>query len=197
MSVSIIDGKGTGKVAHVDEENRIHSLAVTQEEMHHVSRADGQAYATNLGTTTANALTITATTGALLLIRNDSSTDDLVIQTVRVGLSAAGTIIWFRKNDTIGTIADNNTETARNLNFASGNVADATVYAWDETNDGLGGLTAGQYLHLGYADLGTTTYIINGAYHLGKNDNFVVGSVLGTPEGNVSVEFYFESTDFD
>ena len=196
MSVTILDGKGSGKVMHVDNENRGHTLAVTQAEAHHVSRTDEEMYITNAATT-ANALTLTATAGAILLIRNDSSTDDLVIQTIALSISAAGTILIIRKNDTIGTIADNNVEVARNLNFASGNVSDSTIYSWDEVNDGLGGLTAGQVLHTGYLAVGTTLFDINGTMHLGKNDNIVIATVLGTPEFTVSVSFYFESTDFD
>jgi len=196
MAIVILDGKGGGTSAHVDAENRLHTLAVTQTEAHHVSRADEEMYITNAATT-ADALTLTATLGAILLIRNNSSSSDLVIQTILVSTSAAGTILLIRKNDTIGTIADNNTETARNLNFASGNVADATIYSWDEQNNGLGGLTAGQIMHTGYLAVGTTPFEVNGTMHLGKNDNIVLATKLGTPEFTASISFYFESTDFD
>ena len=196
MGIEVIDGKGTGVSAHVDKEHRLHALAVTQSEAHHVSREDEEMYIPNAATT-ANALTLTAVEGAILLVRNDSSTEDLVIQTIIVSVSAAGTILIIRKNMVIGSIADNNVETARNLNFASGNVADATIYSWDTVNNGLGGLTVGEILHTGYLAVGTTPFDINGTMHLGKNDNIVLATVLGTPEFTATISFYFESTDFD
>jgi len=190
MGVLIEDGKGKGFSAEVDSDNRLATRSTSVSEAHHISEDDGQAYMTD-ASTTANALTLTATAGAILLIRNDSDDKDLVIHIVTVSTSAAGTILILRKNDTIGTIADNNTETPENMNFTSGNVANATVYSWDEQNNGLGGLTPGPVLHTGYIAVGTTPLTFDDAVVLGKNDNFVIATVLGTPEFTANVQFYF------
>jgi len=186
--MQITDGKGTGYAARVDSEGNIKSACIDTPLLHHVAHGHGEAYIANMADTE-NTLTVTTTGGEMMLVRNDNTTVDMTIDHICVTVSA-DMVMTAKKNMTIGTIADEADHTPVNLNFGSGNTADATVYTWAETNHGLGGLTAGTVIATRHLEPGT--HVINwGAVPLlGYHDNLTIG-LKGAGEATVNVAFFF------
>lgn len=191
---TIIDGTGKGFQAQVDDNNRLRVESVSESDEHRKA-LDGEAYSIN-SADTANLLTITTNVGAVLHLQNDSSTKELIIQKVLVSSDAAGTIVRFVKNNVIGSIADNNSLTPANENFASGKAADVTAHSWDEVNNGIGGLSGGTVVSTFSEGVGVTVHPIDGAIILGKNNAFTLemASTSTTDEVSAVIRFYFQTT---
>ena len=187
----INDGIGRGYVAKVTSDNRLAVDAASISETASAARS-GVCYVTTTGVT-ADTLTVTATGGIMIIIKNDSTTESLLID--QVILSTDNVKARYKEivDMTIGTIADSNTGKAISTQTSSSRKAPATIYAWDETNNGVGGLTSGTDLAVAYATTGTTTFDHGGATVISPGSNFAIGLKNisgGTMEAAVVVRFY-------
>jgi len=162
----IEDGTGKGNVAKVDDENRLRTYSVVENEMSHVSENDGLAFSWTI-------VGYNYTAGdTILLVRNDSD-KDLHIQKVMYGSDAATKVQIHRPaNATLAGTA----VVGVNANSKSGNVAEATAYA-NETGTVQGDILCEDYVAAGQQkekDMG-------GAVILGKNDCIAIDLVtVGT-----------------
>jgi hypothetical protein len=112
----IEDGRGSGRKAEVDSHNHLKTHSVSELAIAEASEQDGDAYAW-----TASA-DIDAT-DSILWLRNDSTTQNLIIDTISISSDAAGSwFIYCPENVT----PDGTTVTGVNLNRASSKVALAT-----------------------------------------------------------------------
>ena len=114
MGLIIEDGKGTGRTAHVDNENRLNVLAITSSLEQHVNHIDGLAF---------SALVSVTPTGAgdcFGYIKNESDTDMIV--TAIMVRCASDEIIQIKLGDS-GTPTGGTDFTLVNRNAGSGNVA--------------------------------------------------------------------------
>ena len=130
--MQIQDGQ-TGYVAHVTEDNLLRTYAKTEDSISHESFDHESAYIWT-GSKDID------TTDSILWLRNDSTTQNLVITCISVNSNAAGS--WFIYCPT-GTTADGDTITGVNLNRKSGSVALATCRT-DAT-----GATPANYIYYG------------------------------------------------
>jgi len=192
MGIEIQDGTGKGYKVAVSEDGELQVTAINESEEHRAA-VHGEAYYANT-TDTANTLTQTATGGAMLYLRNNSSTKLLVVEKVLTSSNVAGGTVLWEINKTLGTIADHNTHVPVNSNASSGRVADALCYSWAETNDGLGGLTGGTKIKTFITGAGFTVHPIDGAIILGKNDSITVSYTRASAcEFETGIRFYFDS----
>lgn len=155
----IEDGKGTGYKAAVTSGNLLRTYSVIESEMTHTSEDEGKAYVWT-------ASKDIDTTDSIIWLRNDSTTDELMIMSISVSSNAAGS--WFIYSPT-GTTADGDTITGVNLHRSSGNVAEATCRS-DAT-----GATPANYLYYG-SNMASETICVNfhGALILGYLDEVAV-----------------------
>jgi len=193
MSEQLKDGTGKGFLVRVDKDHHMETASVTETEQHHVSEEDQLAFAANTSDT-ANTLTITATGGPILFIRNDSADEIMTVADIIISVNTAGLIVRILRNQTLGTIGNNNTHTSSNSNFGSSKTADATVFNWDEVGDGITGLSGGAVYSVFTLPVGLTRLHINGEIILTQNDNIVI-EIIGAGEASVFAAFFFEEAD--
>lgn len=155
----IEDGKGTGHRAEVTDDNFLRTYSQTETEMSHTAEHHGDAY---IWTASKDI----NTTDSIIWIRNDSTTQNLIIECFHVTNNAAGS--WFAYCPT-GTTADGDTITGVNTNRSSGNVALATCRA-DAT-----GTTPANYIFYGAGMASeTVTVSLHGSLILGYLDEFAI-----------------------
>jgi hypothetical protein len=137
MGIIIEDGKGSGKKAGIDNDNRLLARTFSESIQHSISHNEGQAYQV-IGTTTLSNGTVVP-----LHITNDSSTLDLIITYCRHQIidSSGGTSFPNINNYysiALGrTYSSGGTTTIPiNLNTTSGNAAEVTVYTDNPTLTG-------------------------------------------------------------
>ena len=189
--MQINDGTGRGYVAEVTSDNR---LAVESSGLSEAASAarKGVCYVSTTGVT-ADTLTVTATGGTMIIIKNNSTTESIIID--QVTLSTDNVKARYKEivDMAIGTIADATTGKAISTQTSSGKKAPVTVYAWDETNNGVGGLSAGTDLIVAYATTGVTVFDHDGSTVISHGSNFAVGLKNisgGAMEAAVSVRYY-------
>lgn len=191
MAIALIDGTGTGNKAKVNNANRLETSAITSTEEHQVSHLNGQAYVANT-VDTEDLLTITATGGLILFIQNDNPTKVLVIEGIAIS-SDASTKVKFFRNMTVGAVGNENDHQPVNLNFGSSNMAEATVYSWDEVGNGITGITGGQVISTRLTGVGSTNIDVKGTLVLAKNNNLGIEltSLTTTDECSIDVRMYY------
>jgi len=131
----IEDGRGTGRVAKVNIENRLAVQAVTAEEAHHAVE-EGRAYNINTGIES-----LTAETAILYLKNNEDNSIFIEALAIGVGAGTFATTSFGKvtviKNPTTGTCISGATPVAMNENRDFGSsktlVVDAYVGASGET----------------------------------------------------------------
>ena len=164
----IIQDSSTGYTASVSETNKLQTTAVSIPVMTEVSRQIGQSFVFASGDFIN--ITTTNTEYGFLFIRNDSTTKDLHIQSIRT----CGTQLQKWKlyaNITGGTLLTGETAGSdNNLNLGSSNASDVTVYK------GANGVThsGGTMLEHWITDIGHSREDFEGALVLSPSDNIVV-----------------------
>lgn len=194
--VLIDDGTGTGKRAKVNDQNQIETRATQHSEAHFVSENAGEAFFSSTAQTSTSTLTfLTTETGDAIHIKNTGSVN-LTISAIILNASAAGGVASIVKNKIEGTITQNTTVIANNLNFGSAKSATTVVDVWDETNgDGIQGLTGGDVLTSltippAAVVINTDgTIVIPQGQRLTVNFNNITG---GTIEVSVGLRYYFD-----
>jgi hypothetical protein len=109
-------GTGNGYAAKVDEHNRFRTYATIESELSHASENHGASYVWT-------ASDDINTTDSIIWLRNDNTTENLIIECISVNNNIVGS--WFIYCPT-GTTADGNVITGVNSNRQSGKVALAT-----------------------------------------------------------------------
>jgi len=123
MGDTILDGKGRGYVAGVNEENRLMGEVVSSSVEHHANHHEGMAY---------NMLFDTTPTGAgdcFLYIKNTSATD-MIIEGLWLMVGSAEQILI--KLGDIGTPSGGSAVTPGNLNAGTNNAAEGTFQAGND-----------------------------------------------------------------
>jgi len=195
MAIEIRDGAGSGYRAAVDKRNKLTVISTSHTEAHTISFTDGQAYIANT-TDTADTLTLTATGGPIVYIKNTSTSRSLIIESMCFGSSASGVVVVVTRNPTLGTIGNENTHAPVNCNYFSGNAAEAIVYTWDEVGDGMTGLSGGTKHASFILPAGTTPIPTEGSLVIGRGDS-IMFSAVGAAEFTANIHFYYDTAEFE
>jgi len=169
----IEDGKGSGKKAEVDSNNRLRVNSTQHKEVHYASRYEGGAYDFSTGAYVTISSTDTET--GLLYLKNTSTTQDLIITSIRTCAEAAHKVKLY-KNPTGGTLisaADAGTST--NVNFKSANEASALIYKGAEGRTLTGGSVMTQHIMVA----GHSNLEFNDALILGPGNSLAITIELG------------------
>jgi len=143
MAEEIIDGKGTGSRARVDQLGRLYTNAISQDvaDYHNIG---GDRYNINTDDLTLT----TANESVLLYIKNNDSRDlvvDSVIQIIGSSTGGVGQLkSYIYRNPTGGTIVTDETEAAiiSNLNYGSTNTLTGNIYMGAEGKTQTGGVAS-------------------------------------------------------
>ena len=150
MSFTIKDGAGTGNVAKVDSNNRLHAESVSQA-INEKATEDGDSYNINTGL-----ITLTSANESACLYFKNNEEQDFHVNTIVVffGASTSGTGegTWrVKRNPTAGTIVSGatNVDINSNRNFGSSKtLQDSLAYKGAEANtmtDGTDHILIGQF----------------------------------------------------
>lgn len=139
----IEDGTGAGYRAEVNSIHQLSTRSIISTYHQFTACKHEQAYMASLGTIAKPSLTVTETGGYMLYLKNTSTDYNAIIARITISTSARMNITLVR-NPTIGSLGNESARTPVNKNFASGESADADVYAWDEVGDGITGISGGE-----------------------------------------------------
>lgn len=168
MAFQFEDGTGTGFKAKVDANNRQETFSYTRCDCSDNAIRLGQAYEFATGAFIAPT---TTAEHAIFYLKNTSSTQSLLIHTIRTCGSVVQQWILY-KNDTGGTIvSDANAGVEENLNFQSANVAVADVFAASAAGKTRSG---GTWLSQWINDAGHSNIDFVGGLVLGSNDSITL-----------------------
>ena len=185
--MQIQDGSGKGFYAKVDSDNRLKVQATMQTLGSHVSDEEGEFYVWHVDDA--------ATTAAdyELYVQNNSDSHGLHIRSVRTGQTQAD-VIW-KLHKVTGT-AGGTTKAGTNMNFMSGNVADATCYGGGD--GGVTGLSIDKTITTWMGGPVYTNVLlpINEVLVLGKNDAIAIEFDAGTDSTvSVSIAGFFHKIE--
>jgi len=185
----IEDGAGEGYKAKVNSEHRL--LVRSEQSTFHqeISCVNEEAYMCPLGTETTPTLTVTATGGYMMYLKNTSTLYDAIIARITISTSAM-MVLTLIKNPTIGPLGNEVAITAVNKNFKSGKVAEVDCYGWDEVGDGITGVTGGTCIGT-YQINGIDRLLFDEAMCIGLND-IVAIKAKGAGEISVVIHGYYD-----
>lgn len=161
----IEDGTGKGYKARVNPENMLDVMAISETYLQHISDIHELAFVVPLGTAALPTVTVTATGGYMMYVKNTSTDYPAVMGRISVATSASMEIVVV-KNPIIGALVNEVEITAVNKNFASGKAMDIEAYGWDEVGDQITGITAGDVL---------ATYLVNGFERVMLDEAVILG----------------------
>lgn len=195
MGFEIVDGTGAGNRAEVNDNNELVTLARSISLQHVISSRDGQAYQV-IGTASLAAATVVG-----LHIKNNSSTKDLVVTYIRHQIvdESGGTALpnasnYFRIAMDRTYSSGGSTATPVNVNAASGNSADVTVYQGAPT---LAGTAAEIDRWYTKAEADMNTFNKEGAVILGQDDTLELSYVGDQTGGTLYCRLSFVMQDKD
>lgn len=190
MGIFIEDGRGTGKIAGVDENNRLDTAAIMTP-LRSAKSLEGE-----FGICGTPPLTVTTTGGSILYIKNNDSRPMKIASMYFFndgGSTNYNRPIWVTIYYGYGEPTANMTQGApANLNKASAKSADVDTYYWDEVGNGMtmGGAPSGAL----YGVSAPYVYELQfeGSNILGQNDTIVIGARgIETSEVTVYITFYY------
>lgn len=130
MGFQIEDGTGKGKLAGVDDNNRLQTDSTTTTSLSVTSKRDGNAY--TVGTDGVVSFSFSSGTDNAILYCKNNEDKDLFVDVCVVSQDQPGVYKYF-KNPTAGTLVSSGTSTVPvNFNFGSSNVADLDVIKLDQ-----------------------------------------------------------------
>jgi len=186
MSETIKDGKGRGYLAEVNKNHQIKTGAVTQREESYIADKFGLTYII-----TTNGVFLNSTNQHVLLyIKNTSPTKKLYHATLEVGYNG-GSTNYNRSMDLqilagfTGPSANYEETSFNNVNFTSGNVAEAIGYRWDGVGDGMT-INGGIIVNEGIFSVGHKVFETHGMPIMGLN-NYIALAVQAEEIGRVSI----------
>ena len=172
--MKIKDGTGSGNEARVDSKNRLRTYSVAESDLADASKEDGQAFV--ISHQGFISITTTGTETGILHIKNTSTTKVFEIHSIRT----CGSVIqkWkLYKNSNAGTlITDQVAGNVNNLNIASANEADMTVYKGANAKTVSGGTMLGHHIN----DVGHSEDLFEGSLILGTNDSIELSVELAS-----------------
>lgn len=151
MAEQIQDGTGTGKTVKVDNNNQLHTTAITRSNTQDAT-IKGNAYNINTGD-----IGLTSTTeSAVLYFKSDEAPlngeTSFIIDAIAIGIDSLGTTsgmakITIVKNPTAGTIVTNAVavDMSENRNFGSSNSLDSIIYKGVEGDTFTDGTDVAQF----------------------------------------------------
>ena len=176
--MKIEDGSGTGKIAKVNDRNRLDVSSASFSEAHLVAAVDAQTYT---WTTSFSA----ATGNEVIYIKNTSKTKLLIIDNITVSAVNASLVELFEATGT----ASGTSITAKNTNLTSGNSADATALG----EASVTGLTIGDRIDLArLAANGRAVIELQDVLVLGLNDAITLTYTGSTGLVDVRVLGYYD-----
>lgn len=195
MPTEIVDGKGSGRRAEVDEQNRLVVTAINETQEHRTSQDLSEAF--HIATAESiDTLTLAAAfDGVVQLLQNSNPDKKLIIERVVLSADAVGLILRLRRNPILGSLANNTPILGTNLNFGSQKTANIISHNWDEVAGGITGVSGGNLIKTFILNAGITTLRTDGVFILEQNDVFgieVNNPTAGAIEFEVGIRFYFE-----
>lgn len=184
----IEDGTGDGYKAAVNSLNQVSGRAICSLYHQFASCKHEQAYMGSLGTEAKPTLTVTATGGYMIYLKNTSTDYDAVIARVTISTSAL-MLVTIIKNPTIGVLGNETAIIPVNKNFKSGKVADVDMYGWDEAGDQITGITGGDCAGT-YQVNGFERLLFDESLCLGLNDIIAV-KAKNTGELAIAIHGYY------
>jgi len=176
----LINDGHSNKTVHVTDDNMLRAYAQTESEISNSSESHGKAFAWT-------ASKDIDTTDSIIWLRNDSTTENLIIECISVNNNAAGS--WFIYCPT-GTTADGDTITGTNLNRQSNHVALATCRC-DAT-----GTTPANYIHYGSSMASEEkTVEFHGSLVLGYLDEVAVDITTEPALAQATILGYYHTVD--
>lgn len=197
MPTEIVDGKGSGRRAEVDQEGRLVVAAITETEEHRVSQFDADAYHTATAESIDTLTLAAAFDGVLHLLQSTRTDKVLVIERIVVSADAPGLVLRLIRNPVIGTLVNATPIVGNNLNFGSQKTGEFLAWNWDEVAGGMTGLTNGKAIKTFQLNAGIAGLDVAGAFVLNQNDTMsieVKNPTAGAIEFEVGIRFYFEET---
>jgi len=178
----IEDGKGTGRQAAVDSENRLMTLAISAALQQHINHDEGFCYSTFFS------VTPTGAGDCFGYIKNNSDTDMVV--TALMLRCASDETIQVKLGDS-GTPVGGAAVTPTNRNAGSGNEADVTaLQGVDITGLSGGSVAAGVFVQGGVNSMKVS---IRSGLIIPKNKVLTLYAVTGTAAVMVGVSCNFHS----
>lgn len=186
MSETIKDGKGRGYLAEVNENHHIKTDAVIQREESHIADIFGETYVISTNVVTLN----NTNRHVLLYIKNTNSLKKLYHATLELGYNGGSTNYNRSMNILIlagftGPTANYQAGSFNNVNFTSGNVAEATGYIWDGVGDGMT-IADDDIINAGVFPVGHRVFKTHGMPIMGLND-YMALAVEAEEVGKVSI----------
>lgn len=182
--MQIEDGKGAGKSAEVDSNNRLVTKSFFESDFDDaigtITRQDGYTLTSTFATGTTDVEVIS--------LKNISTTQNIIIDTTEFSSTVA--TLWTLFEVTSGTAAGT-TGTARNMNLDSGNTAAARITAF--ANASVTGTLTGNTLAIKQTGASSdSNFNTEGIFILGTNDEI---SLTASANGTVAVTMYFHFKD--
>jgi len=184
---SIKDGQGTGRLAKVDSEGRMHTYATTEPEELHANRLNGDHYISYVD------ITPTADGDYFYYIKN-THTLDMIVNWYRVWTASSAEAIDLIRNP-VGTPGNTTTLTPVNMNFGSNKTATAQVYESVDMSGLSGGSTLDRLRISG--DGKDVVDIYNGGIILPQGAALGATVVNGAIPIEFTVSFYFTKLNGD
>lgn len=186
MSETIRDGKGRGYLAEVSEEHHLMTDSVIQREESHVADSFGQTYIVTTNVVTLNSLN----RHVLLYLKSTNALKKLHHATLEVGYNGGSTNFNRSMNLQIlsgftGPSANHQADPLINVNFTSGNTAEAIAYSWDGVGDGMT-ITGGIVVNEAVFPVGHQVFETHGMPIMGLND-YMALAVTAEEIGKVSL----------
>lgn len=190
MSTILKDGTGDGYTARVDNRNKLRVRATSASLQHVVSEIENEAYQVSAD------LAIAASEKNLLLVKNTSTTKNLVVTFIRVqvaGAAAADENAYFNVK-VGGDYASGGTAlTPTNMFVGSATSADGAFY------DGSGSaiVTSGTFTQIDRTYKTDDTYSKQGSLILPKNGTLLISHKGSTAAGQAycRVSFYYDKDE--
>lgn len=176
----IEDGKGGGKSAEVNKDNRLVTKSFIESDFDdaigNINREDGYTLTSTFATGTTDV--------EVIYLKNISTTQNIIIDTTEFSSSVA--TLWTLINVNSGTAAGT-TGTARNMNMDTGNTAAARITAF--ANAAVTGSLSGNTLAIKQTGASSdSNFNTEGIFILGTNDEI---TLTASADGTVAVTMYF------
>jgi len=182
MGLQIEDGKGSGRTAGVDSDNRLSVNAIIQSTEHHANHIGGKAFSVIFNATPTGA-------GDCFLYIKNTSEDDMTIEGFGLWL-VANEYIDVKIND-IGTPVGGTDITPVNLNSSSGTTAIGTF----QNGNDITGLSGGKTIYRKYhaSSSGSADYNFEQDIILKKNGTVSFYCQTGTTALSGHVDFNYHT----
>ena len=184
MGLQIESGTGSGKQAGVTDDNKLRTYSTTESEISYESETNGQSYIWS-------AYVAPPADDNVIWLRNDSTTQNLIIEQIIIGSLLTSVQEIFIGTGTAANGAGYATVTGVNLNAKSGKVALATCNS-ENGNADAGGSATLSSTHFVPAT-GTIVLDVKGSIILGYLDEISINTLTNTTVAASIVGYYHEA----